>query len=382
LSPPWKETDELGDPRKLPEREFLSVDRYNKIRWEKQSGLEIFNDVLYAEQEQNPRWDLPGKGHRYVDCGKAYVTGCDHVHKHHNGKVLRRLKKISCKRKSCPVCRHGWGSSEAERSLIRMATFLLGKQPIETLIYVFKKKFERHPKRIFHEALVVKLEAMIKEKARDRSIRFLKRRRLRAFHVILSPPQNHRWDTAAQFLSDRRAAYEIAKLHGLDAGALIPHPYRLRCKKCKSTIPDHHKTCPKCGSSEFEWYFSPHFHVIGFGWIVDTGQGYLEHGWVVKNLRDRKSIYYTFQYILSHAGVSKFHTVTWFGDLGYHSKKMLKMGGIPKVGSLRSLCPECGSYLRPLKWVGLDRPPPELEYQKGDPYKNDSWEDPSEWRCF
>jgi len=256
-----------------------------------------------------------------------------------------------------------------------MASFLLGNSLIEDLIKEYKKRFERHPKRIFHEALVIELERLIKQKATDKTVCYMKRRRLRAFHVILSPPQNHRWDTSAQYRQDRRRAYEIAKLHGLDGGSLIPHPYRLRCQKCKSTIPDHRKCC-SCGSSEFEWFFSPHFHVIGFGWIQNTAEGYQEHGWVVKNLKDRKSVFYTFQYILSHAGVSRLHTVTWFGDLGYRSKKM---HGVVKVGALRSLCPECGAYLRALRYIG-DKDPPDLKYQK-DPYKNDSWEGGEEWRC-
>ncbi len=377
---PWKETDELGKPKKFPDREFLSVDSYHKIRWEKQSGLEMFKDVLYAEQEQNPRWDLPGKGSALIDCGKITAIGCDAIHRHPNGKVFRRLKKVCCKRKQCPTCRQGWASSEAERALIRIATFLLEKSTIQSLLWRFKKKFKKHPKRIFHEALVIKLESMIKAVSKDRSIPFMVRRRLRVFHVILSPPQNIRWDTSDEFREIRRMVYRIAKFHGLDGGALIPHPYRLRCKKCKGTIPDHNKVCPICGGSEFEWFFSPHFHFVGFGWIRITKAEFEKHGWVIKNLTDRKSVYYTFQYILSHAGISKFHTVTWFGDLGYRSKKM--KGGVPKVRFLRSACPVCGFYLRPMKWCLVDRPPPKLEYSKRDPYENDSWESIDEWKCF
>lgn len=370
---------------KLPDR-FPDFSR-NRLSWQDQKGLEIFKDVLYAEQEQNPRWDLPGHGSAFATCGDVFALGCDKTGVHPNGKVFRRLQVTSCRKKSCPVDYESWGSNEAEKGLVRMAVYVIGNAPVAEIIREFKKAYEKAPKKIFHEKFVIAVQKEMRKKAFDRKLPFGERRRFRPFHVVFSPPQDHKWDTAQDFIDDKNTAYEIAKAHGIDAGCLIPHPYRLRCKKCRSVIPDHRKKCcnTKCGSKEFEWFFSPHFHCIGFGWLNWTKQDYEETRWVVKNLSDGnngdRSVYATLRYLLSHCGVSRFHSLTWFGNLGYHAKLMLDRNPIPKVGSLRSLCPVCGSFLRPLKWIGLDRPPPDLEYSK-DPYKNDSWNDPKDWRCF
>jgi hypothetical protein len=110
---------------------------------------------------------------------------------------------------------------------------------------------------------------------------------------------------------------------------------------------------------------SPHFHVLGFGWIQDTAEIYNSKGWIVKNLGVRKSVYWTFQYILSHAGVFldpessfhpvKFHVATWFGELSYNS-----METIPKLITFKEYCPHCGLLLMPMDDDELKRfPPPE-----------------------
>jgi hypothetical protein len=370
LKSPFKEVDWLGNPENL-QKKYPDLTR-NVFVWQKQSGLELFNQVGYAEHEKDRCWDLPGKGNSYSDCGKVKAKGCDNVHGHPDGKVLRRLYKHNCRRKACPICFEGWAVSEAERALIRLASYVVGNSMVKELISDLKKGFATKPKRVFHEALVVRLENRIKEGRKDRS------RGLKPIHVVLSPPQGIDWHRRGVYEARRKKAYEVAKKVGLHGSSLIHHPYRLRCQICKATIPDYVKQCVKCGSFEFEWFFSPHFHCVGFGWISGekVAEGYAKESWVVKNLGIRKSVYWTFQYLLSHAGVSKFHTVTWFGSLAYN-----KLRYVPILGSVRELCPECGSPLRPMKWCLVDRPPPELIYSR-DPYKNDSWEDPSEWRCF
>jgi len=96
--------------------------------------------------------------------------------------------------------------------------------------------------------------------------------------------------------------------------------------------------------------------MIGFGWIEHTKEGYAQHGWVVKNARIRKTVAGTALYQLSHAGINKkYHTVTWFGSMSYNNLKIP-----PKDPENR--CPECGSKLRPLEYVGSDEAP----MKKGD----------------
>jgi len=355
--------------------EVLVADVYHVPEWEgdfngflKQSKLlEIFREVEYAELEKALLWDLCGHGKAYVDCGKIRVKGCDYVEDHGNGKVFGRFYKRNCRRKQCPVCFEGWAISEAERALIRMATFVSGRREVHRLIMKLKKQMRDKPmpKEIFHRILVSNLERMATAKG------------FRPIHVVLSPPKklHDQFRTSDGYRNMRKLAYRIAKRHGLYGGSMIIHSYRLRCQNCGSSIPDHKKKCPKCGGFEFEWYFSPHFHFVGYGWIRMMKEDYAEHGWIVKNLKTRKSVFATFQYLLSHAGVSKFHTTTWFGKLSYRIMRY-----VPKLGSVLEFCPLCHRPLRPLIWIGgMDRGPPEIVYSD-DPLKNCFMGEYADWR--
>jgi len=249
--------------------------------------------------------------------------------------------------------------------LIRFASFVSGNRDVDRLILRLKKEMFENPvpKEFFHRKLVSELEKMATANG------------FRPIHVVLSPPTDVVVKTVEDYRRLRREAYRIAKESGLFGGAMISHPYRLKCSACGSAIPDYLKECPKCNRIKFEWFFSIHFHFVGYGWIERTKEGYSRHGWVVKNLRARKSIYATFQYLLSHAGVSKFHTVTWFGKLSYRIMRY-----VPKLGSVLEFCPLCHRPLRPLIWIGgTDRGPPELVYSD-DPLENCFMGEYADWR--
>lgn len=356
--------------------ELRSSDVYHAPKFEgdfngflKQANLlEIFKEVGYAELEKKPLWDLVGHGKAYVDCGKIRVKGCDHVEDHENGKVFGEFYKRNCRRKQCPVCFEGWAIVEAERSLIRFASFVSGNRDVDRLLLRLKKEMldDPKPKQFFHRKLVLELEKMATARG------------YRPIHVVLSPPKklHDEFRTFEGYRKMRKKAYKIAKESGLYGGSMIIHPYRLRCSNCHSAIPDYQRKCPRCGQIKFEWYFSPHFHFVGYGWIKGekVKEGYSRHGWVVKNLKVRKSIYATFQYLLSHAGVSRFHTTTWFGKLSYRIMRY-----VPKLGRVLEVCPYCKRPLRPLIWIGgTDRGPPELVYSE-DPLENCFLGDPLDW---
>ena len=163
-------------------------------------------------------------------------------------------------------------------------------------------------------------------------------------HVIVSPSNEDISNFTYKKL--RSKAYRVLKKSGIYGGSVIFHHMR-ELKKSK------------------RWYFSPHFHVLGFGWVQGTKEGYSEHGWIVKNKGLRKTVSGTALYQLSHAGVhKKFHTVTWFGELSYNKVK------VPCPESKKK-CPECGSKLRPLEYIG-DAGPPSLN--------GDYWLPPENWR--
>jgi hypothetical protein len=330
--------------------------------------FQIYAAVGYAEKEKRPDWDLPGHGKARVDCGSWKAKGCDNVLGHKNGKVFGRYFRRNCRQRGCPTCFEGWAAAEGERGLIRMSSYVSGPVEVDGFLSRLKSAMQIEPKRVFHEALTVRLEILANSRG------------MRPIHVVLSPPDGTIDETIQGFRKGRQLAYDIARYSGLKGGLCVFHPYRLRCPKCGVAIDDYGKSCPKCGGSLFLWFWSPHFHFLGYGWIQNTVEGYERHGWVVKNLRVRKSVFWTLQYLLSHAGVSRvFHTVTWFGDLAYNV-----LGHVPALGAVREICPYCGRVLMPLQWIGgEDRGPPAFQPSREDledAYALEFLADPSDWR--
>lgn len=164
-------------------------------------------------------------------------------------------------------------------------------------------------------------------------------------HVVVSPSFEDIGKLTYEKL--RRKAYVILKKNGVLGGSVIFHHNR-----------QHKKTK--------EWYFRPHFHVLAYGWVHGTREGFRSHGWVIKNVGIRKTVSGTALYQLSHAGVhDKFHTITWFGNLSYNKLK------VPPRVPEKECCPICGQELRDLWYFGgLDLPEEEGFY----------WMDPEGWR--
>jgi len=156
--------------------------------------------------------------------------------------------------------------------------------------------------------------------------------RRKVIHVVASPKKHRR----VPFERLRAQCYRVLRKSGVLGGSVIFHPFRQR-KRTK------------------EWYLSPHFHVLGYGWIVKTKEGYKEHGWVVKNVGTRKTVSGTALYQLSHSGIhKKYHSVTWFGHLSYNK---LKVAPRPKPEKER--CPMCNQELRRLYYFGSEELPSE-----------------------
>lgn len=350
------------------EQRMLVVDG-NAAHYQRQGSLmEIYASVGYAPGQKSFAWDLPSHGKAYFDCGSIKAKGCDNHKDHQDSMDFVRYYKRSCRRKECPTCFEDWAAAQAERCVIRFATFKSGFIPTDRLVSHLKHETQKEPRAIFHMRLMEVLEAQISAG------------RLKPIHVVFSPgPDEYplvERKSMTSYLRVRRKMYRLAREHGLFGGAVVFHPYRLKCQSCGSAIPDYQGTCPDCGKDSFSWFWSPHFHAVGFGWIHHTAEGYQRHGWVVKNLGIRQSVFWTFQYLLSHAGISVVHTTTWFGQLSYNS-----MGRTPTPGSFLELCPLCGRALKPMVWLPTDRPPPERILER-EPYANQFLAEPGSWRCI
>jgi hypothetical protein len=137
----------------------------------------------------------------------------------------------------------------------------------------------------------------------------------------------------------RKESYKIAKKAGILGGVCVFHPFRWKSKR-KS------------------WVFSPHFHIVGFGWL-EGKEVYKESGWITKNLGTRTTyddLYDTLSYELSHCGISQqvvnqsrargiVSSITWFGSLSYNKLKV--------PDSDKKKCPHCGAYLSSIRWWGV-----------------------------
>lgn len=275
-------------------------------------------------------WKLPGHGDSYADCGTTLVMGCLDVEAHNQARldgvdvvarVFVDLRKRSCLRAACPVCYEKWAGKEAHRIEYRLSQWKGSGRAIHLMISV--------PRRFWH----IPLEDL------------------------------------------RPKAYAVVRKVGFFGGSCIVHPFREICQFCGSHKDVLTKRCEKCGSSQFMWYFSPHFHLLGYGWIRgdQVKAVYEKQGWIVRNLGIRESVGATALYQLSHAGVHKErHTVTWFGRLAYNK---LRVDPEPVE---KKVCPLCGSDLVKLLWVGEG----EMPDQEGEMFdRPENWIPGFSWSC-
>jgi hypothetical protein len=235
-------------------------------------------------------WVLPGHGESYSDCGDWRSKGCLNVEGH---------------------VQEGIFESMAGKIFVRR----------------FRRTCARAECPVCYESWAGKEAGKIEYRLQ------MAPWKKRAIHLIVSPPVEF-W-VRHGFGELKRKSYVISKESGFYGGSCIFHPFR---------------------ENELtkEWFFSPHFHMIGFGWIQKTKEGYERHGWVVKNARIRKTVSGTALYQLSHAGVhEKHHTVTWFGSMSYNKLR------IPPKERDVEVCPICGQELRDLLYFGSEVLPEE-----------------------
>src|SRR3989304_9801262 len=133
-------------------------------------------------------------------------------------------------------------------------------------------------------------------------------------HVLLSVPVNQQ-ELPFELLKKRRN--EIIQRIGLKGTLVIFHPFRFNNKTRK-------------------FYYSPHFHLVGFGNIRRITEAFSKYGWFIKYLGVRESVFQTISYLLSHCGIKKHsHAVTWLGRLSYSKLRIEKEPPLTP-------CPVCG----------------------------------------
>ncbi len=213
---------------------------------------------------------------------------------------------------------------------------------------VYIKTFQKSCYRASCQTCYKKWMAREANKSTRRIETFEKKSNKPVKHIIISVPS---WLYGKSKKELAKEAYKVLKSVDAVGGSIVFHPFRYN-------------------KHNLQWYYSPHFHVMGFGWISNTDEIYNKSGWIVKNKGTRDSTFATYYYMLSHAGIkSHNHALVWFGDLSYSKLKVEKEPNL-------DVCPCCESKLKPIFHYGLFgyTPPPEIEVEL--------WEDPEGWRIL
>jgi len=367
----WKEYDQtFADP--MDDMEIKKGDNFREAR------QEIESDPIPKMEGwgRTAEFTIVGNNPEPTDkrCGKFWgFKGCLNVELHghisldgvnHKGNVYWRKRYHSCDRPECPVCyASGWAVKEAHAIDYR----------IKMLSQGYVQKAYRDKKGRFHPEI---RHAPMGEPQ----------------HVIVSVPST---DFGLKFGSLKKKLLKVLFSRGVLGGVHIFHAFRYRnwLEAQRSRQPQ-------------GWYFSPHFHVIGFidggygqcrrcknVWIDDRGQvnvietsvclackgfegrtrrqyaieteAYRKRygvdfdefgnkkpvgGYIVKVGGKRKTVYGTAWYQLNHStlikGQERVHVATWFGTCSY-SKAKLEKGDRKK-----QVCPICGYELEEILYVG------------------------------
>ena len=244
-------------------------------------------------------WGLPGHGSSNSGCGTFFYKGCLEVGKHAQARVD--------------------GIGVVGKGFVKLKRVSCGR-PECPVCYESWASREAH--RIDYRISQFKTK-------------------MKKIHVTVSPSRR---DWGLSVSSMRKKAYVLSRKVGFLGGSCIFHPFRQ-------------------DAESKEWYFSPHFHLIGFGWVKGTGENYRSSGWVVKNIGVRESVQATAFYQLTHCGVyygkGRKHSVTWFGRLSYNKLKV-----IPEKPK-KEICPLCGGELHEVIWVGVGKCPLSDEQTEG-----------------
>lgn len=315
----WGAFNEFEAENKTEEKPYL-LHRQSIV-----SKTEGFSAKTESEVEFEPRsevdytrsslgfdgWELPGHGDPYPDCGAIRFRGCLNVADHHP------LDKTL---------------DDSDRTGL-------------AFVQAYRRSCMRASCPKCYEAWAAREAGRLEHR-----LTYYRGRWGRPVHVSVNPEPSL-W--ILPFSKLRSLAIRIVKQAGIVGGSMIYHPFRQDDNK--------------------KWFFSPHFHVIGYGWH----RGFFIPGWVVRNHGVRKSVFFTAMYQLSHAGVSeRHHTIVWFGELSYN--KLI----VPFEVEEKHTCPLCGADLVPLLYCGGERvPPPDTE---GDYFQDVGlWrERPMRWNCY
>lgn len=257
-----------------------------------------FHDSVFMEIVDNHSiFTLPGQGEQTNDkCGEwTHPLSCpNQLQTTLDGSFHDRyVATHSCHNPNCPVCYESWASRQAGNS----------SDKIVQAIGLYKHAGHKIGK---------------------------------VNHIVFSPPQELAKElirTAGGAKTLRSMAVKMATKAGVRGACMIFHPFRQNDPREENFRSD---------LKPYVWYESPHFHVIGFGWLKKSNEFYDLTGWIYKNIGRRETIKGTIKYTLTHCGIFKgIQALTYFGLL---SNNKIVIDKIEKVTEPIK-CRACGEAL-------------------------------------
>lgn len=268
------------------------------------SSSSLYPAYVQSEPVAQFLWKLPKWGEKHEGCGdiKTKIGCLDRTHTKSS-----RAIKFHCFRPECPECYSAWATRDADRAARR----LVGGEDLYHQV-----GYPLGPVR----------------------------------HFVYSPPQDQAIEqikTEKGFKDLREQANQVIKLSGMKGWTLMFHPWRKKHDDDGTECSD--RWTPGKGecTRSHHWEIGPHFHILGYGWIMKSDEFNEQTGWVYKNLGLRDSVLGTIWYLLTHVGLGYrdeervFHVLTWNGCISYST--LCKDTIRPDVE--QDHCQECGKVL-------------------------------------
>lgn len=239
------------------------------------------------------KWALLGSGRSKNDCGEWRANASISE----DFKWIKRIKD-GCRSRECPI---DW------------------PRYIQRQIVAVENRFWTFNKTVNH--LNKSLKAQGKQQIILGNLR----------HVVISPPQivaRGLMQTEEGFTALKRQMNYRQDQCGIIAGVSVFHAHRWHDKKDCSKANGLYGVCHACdqGIEYGKWYDSPHWHILGYGYIKNTEGIFDKSGWFIKNIGDRDNVYGVIWYLLSHAAYwsqnpKRFQSLAYLGLLSMQKLK-------------------------------------------------------------
>ena len=255
-------------------------------------------------QSEPIEWKLPKTDItvQKSSCGTGHgMLGCPNGHKESRKPLI-----YHCDNPLCPTCGDHWIMKQTKRAVERL-------KAAEEMYAKAGKPLKRIRHISFNPPYEEGMEAI-------KTVKGYRKFKAKAIKII------------------KTAGKKTDKKYGIVGGCMVFHACRYNDPKKLNYRPDF---------PDNEYYLFPHFHTLGYGFLLNADEFKKETGWLYRNHGIREDLGGTISYELGHCGIGKydydkkFYVTTWFGALGYNQLK--KDGETVTTETIE--CEVCGEKL-------------------------------------